>query len=129
MMAARKGFSLIELIVALVVVGVVAALTLPNFTASIEQTNAATARNNLLAISAAQEKYFEDYGSYYYGSGANLISTLHLSLLANDPFSYSCTNAASPYQCTATDGIDTLTLNAGVVTCVNVNGNSGYCPY
>ena len=87
-MAASKGFSLIEIMVVLVIAGIVAAIAIPNLINSIEQTKAQEAKNNLLAISAAQEKYFEDHGSYYYG--ANAIANLSLSGVANDPFSYSC---------------------------------------
>lgn len=122
-MAGRKGFTLIELIVVAVIVGLLAAFAIPNLINSIEQTKAQEAKNNLLAISAAQQKYFEDNGSYYYG--ASPIANLSLSAVANDRFSYNCSNASVPYQCTATDGTVTLTTTGSGVNCT-VGG--GYCP-
>ena len=119
-MAASKGFTLMEIVVVLVIVGIAAAVTIPNLTNSIEQTKAQEAKNNLLAISAAQEKYFEDHGSYYYG--ANPIANLSLDVVANDPFSYSCSATGQPilYNCTASDGRVSLLLdpnNSSVNNC------------
>ena len=62
-MAANKGFSLLEILVILIIVGLFAAMVSHNFTGSIEQTRAQAARNNLLAIAAAQTKFNEDYSS------------------------------------------------------------------
>jgi prepilin-type N-terminal cleavage/methylation domain-containing protein len=110
-MTGSKGFTLIEILIVLVIVGIAATITIPNLINSIEQTKAQEAKNNLLAISAAQEKYFEDHGSYYYGANPN--ANLSLSGVTGDPFSYSCsaTGQNIPYNCTAGDNTDTLTLD------------------
>jgi prepilin-type N-terminal cleavage/methylation domain-containing protein len=120
-MAGRKGFTLIEIIVVLAIAGIAAAIAIPNLINSIEQTKAQEAKNNLLAISAAQEKYFEDHGSYYYGVNPN--ANLSLSSVTGDPFSYSCsiTFQNIPYNCTAGDNRDTLTLDPNAsppVSCI-----------
>ena len=119
-MAASKGFTLVEIMVVLVIVGLAAAFTLPNLISSMEQTKAQEAKNNLLAISAAQQKYFEDHGSYYYGANPN--ANLSLSAVASDPFSYSCsaTGQTIPYNCTAGDGTVSLLLdpnNSSINSC------------
>jgi prepilin-type N-terminal cleavage/methylation domain-containing protein len=140
-MADNKGFTLIEIIVVLVIVGLLSAIAIPNFNASIERTKAQSNENNLLAISAAQQKFFEDYGAYCTGQNINgnlcgnnvtdLNTNLHLGLSSNDKFTYICSDAA-PYTCVATDGTDTLTLTytaaqGAVLTCASVV-NAGYCP-
>jgi len=136
-MAAKEGFTLIEIIVVMIIVGVVAAISIPSFVTSMEQTKAQTAKYNLLAISAAQSKFNEDYSpansnapTYCINTSTNFANTLgapgscgdnlqdlntylHLNMQANDPFSYSCSTAAEsiPYNCQASDGKVTLTLD------------------
>jgi prepilin-type N-terminal cleavage/methylation domain-containing protein len=130
-MADRKGFTLIELLVVLVIIGVALAFIIPNFINSIEQTKAQAAKNNLLAISAAQQKYFEDFQVYCTtttptvtaplcgDSLVHLVSNLQLTMNNDVTFVYSCT-AAGPI-CTAQDTNYTpnitLSLNVGTVTC------------
>jgi len=122
-----------EIIVVLVIMGIAAAFIIPNLISSMEQTKAQAAKNNLLAISAAQQKYFEDTNNVSYcltGCGdttANINNNLHLSIASNDPFTYSCSSAAVPYQCTASDGTDTLTLSISSVGAA-VSCSGSYCP-
>lgn len=137
MAAGKQGFTLIEIIAVLVIMGLAVAFAIFGLIASVEQTKAQQVQNNLLAISAAQQKYFEDNASYCVQVGcgdtkANLNSHLFLSI--SDSFNYSCLTVAGniPYNCTATDGTDTLTLNpnaaspASPVTCAGPNNS--YCP-
>ena len=134
-MTARKGFTLIEVLVVLIIVGVTAAMIIPNLIASIEQTKAQMAQNNLYAISAAQQKYFEGNNSTYCvaacGSSAPNLNT-NLSLSISDTFAYSCAASGATYTCTATDGTDTLTLDPNVVSPalpISCAGPAGNCPF
>lgn len=132
MRAARRGFSLLEIMAVLVILGGAAAIAVTGLFVSIERTKAQAAKNNLLAISAAQQKYFEDYGYYCVQTGcgdttANLYAGLRLDMTANDPFGYSCV-AASPYSCTASDGTVTLILNPNGGPPVSCTKGGGYCP-
>jgi prepilin-type N-terminal cleavage/methylation domain-containing protein len=151
-MTGKKGFSLLEIIVVLVIIGIGAAVVLPNLTSSIEQTKAQAAKNNLLAMAAAQEKYFEDNNpNYCTNTGgsptcgttqSSLMLAMHLNVSSNDPFTYSCSlisvscgssgayACTGPYCCAACDSKVTLTLNytaaTGSVIDCRVGGN--YCP-
>ena len=140
-MADKKGFTLIELVVVMIIVGICLAFAIPSYIGSMEQTKAQAAQNNLLAIAAAQERYYEDNGVYCTtttglvancgNSRDNINGNLHLSIFANDPFSYSCVVSGLYYSCTAGDTIDSLTLTVNAtgasVGCTNVS-NPGYCP-
>jgi len=122
----------------MIIVGLLAAVALPSFVTSVEQTKAQTAKSNLLAIEAGQQKYNEDHSSYCTaascGSNTAINIALNLSIAGNDPFAYSCAAvvAAIPYNCTASDGTVSLTLNPNAVaptqpvTCT-AGGNK--CPY
>jgi len=138
-MAAKKAFTLLEIIVVLVILGIFATIVLPSLFNSIEQSKAQAAQHNLLSIAAAQSKYYEDTSpnsTYCYNACANSTATtignLRLTIASNDTFTYTCSNAPAPYQCTATDGVTTLTLNpsatapAAHVTCFG-NANSAHC--
>jgi prepilin-type N-terminal cleavage/methylation domain-containing protein len=117
-MEAGKGFTLVEIIVTMVIVGIAAAFAIPNLITSIEQTNAQGAKNNLLAIAAKQSKYFEDQTPNAYCTGApNCDTAPHidtsLQLGIADSFTYSCsaTGQTIPYNCTASDATVTLLLD------------------
>jgi len=60
----RAGFTLVELAVVIVIIGVLAAFAVPRFRASVERSKAAEAFNYLSAIQAAQERYHARQGTY-----------------------------------------------------------------
>ena len=61
---ARKGFTLVELAVVIVIIGVLAAFGVPQFLKSVERSKAAEAFNYLSAVRAAQERYIAREGIY-----------------------------------------------------------------
>ena len=60
----RKGFTLVELAVVIVIIGVLAAFGVPQFLKSVERSKAAEAFNYLSAVRAAQERYLAQNGVY-----------------------------------------------------------------
>jgi len=112
-MASNKGFSMIEIITVLIIVGILAAFTIPVFVSTVEQTKAQTAKNNLMAIAAAQQKYYEDQNPNAYCTAAcTTTATINsnLKLGISDPVNYACAAAGANYTCTWNDGTDALTL-------------------
>jgi len=63
-MRQSKGFTLVELAVVVVIIGVLAAFAVPRFLASVERSKAAEAFNYLSSIQAAQERYHARQGTY-----------------------------------------------------------------
>lgn len=61
---AQQGFTLMELIIAMVIIGILTAIALPNYTAYIQRSNRSEARNQLLEMSVWMERWRTERGRY-----------------------------------------------------------------
>ena len=75
----KRGFTILELLVSLVVLGTVGAIAVPNYYSSIEKTRKNEAVINLQAIYAA-EKLYKLKNGVYWGTGGTDIATINTNL-------------------------------------------------
>ncbi|MFA6584502.1 MAG: prepilin-type N-terminal cleavage/methylation domain-containing protein [Elusimicrobiaceae bacterium] len=60
----KKGFTLVELAVVIVIIGVLAAFGVPRFREAVERSKAGEAFNYLGAVRSSQERYHSRQGEY-----------------------------------------------------------------
>lgn len=66
-----SGFTLIEIMIAVVIVGILAAIAYPNYTAYVERGKRSDARVSLLEAASRMERYYSDCNKYPRSIGAS----------------------------------------------------------
>jgi prepilin-type N-terminal cleavage/methylation domain-containing protein len=144
----KAGFSLLEVIIVIIIIGVCVAFGFPNYITSTELARTANARNNLMAIYSAEQNYNNNNGSYCYNTGAgscdniaDINTKLGLQIQDDGTYTFNCPNASS--TCTATRSVAagapamTLTMSSpinisgsGVAnpTCADGTHTPSWCP-
>ncbi|MFA4947191.1 MAG: prepilin-type N-terminal cleavage/methylation domain-containing protein [Candidatus Krumholzibacteriia bacterium] len=122
----RKGFTLIELMIVVLIVGILAAITIPNFLTLVARSKEAAVKSNSHAVQLAAEDFAVQNNGVYAAdvdnaqtlSGKTITDILPKGMLLRNPF----TNAH-------TEPVNGIASNPGEVgyTCIQQNGsNVGY---
>ena len=95
------GFSLMEVMIVVVIIGILAALAYPNLEKYLKRARQTEAKTNLSAIYTAQKIYFTLHQSY-----ADDINKLDLSLVQGDPYTFTMEASKNTFKAQAEGNID-----------------------
>ncbi len=112
-MSSNRGFTLIELLVVVVIIGILAAIALPNYADYVIRSKIPEATSALSTMRSRMEQYFQDNRTY---ANACTNTTIAPKPVDTKNFTFACSNlGVSTYTVTAT-GIASM---AGFVYTIN----------
>lgn len=108
----QHGFTLIELMVTVAIIGILAAVAYPSYTQYIVRANRSAAQSFMFSVNNKQEQYMLDARSYAGGSTAltDLGMTVPADVSSRYTISVTCTMPTAVGNCTALAGAPTYLI-------------------
>ena len=113
MQRGEKGFTLIELMIVVVIIGILAALAIPRFMRATTKSKQSEARQILKQVYSMQRAYRQEYNAYWVPAGPasavpaqqGAFARIGVDIMPNARYTFTMVAAANTFTCTATSGI------------------------
>ena len=126
----QSGFTLIELMITVAVIGILAAVAYPSYQGYIHRANRSAAQSFMMGIANKQQQYLLDARSF--AGDPNAVTTLALTVPSDVSTKYSftvtCTMPTAAGNCTAAVGAPNYTITATPIGTQSTNDSKyGSC--
>jgi len=121
----NRGFTLLEVLIAVVIVGVLASIALPSYQNQIHKTRRSDAKSALVGAAGQMERYFTERGTYATATLGSASGAVYPSTTQNGYYTLSFSNlAATSYKLKATPAGAQVGDQCGALT-YDDQGNKG----
>lgn len=106
-MKRTKGFTLVELIIVIVIVGILSLVAVPVYKSYTQKAIKTEGKTLLGAVKTAEEAYFAEHQAYLTGASSSIAETLEMDVAGNKYFTTFTVTPASTAgnYLTITDGV------------------------
>ena len=118
----KKGFTLLEVLVVIIIIGILAALALPQYMKTIKKARVAEATSNIGSIRGAEIRYYQENDAIVAGSNFSELDIEDPNNVNNSYFTYEVSGTSPDDMVIVATGKDDK-ITKGITVTFNLEGD------